>query len=298
MFGILLALVGGGGGGGQIGFPSSPGTGGGRNGVAPFTPPTFPQFDFAALVPILVAIGIGILLLMIVAIVLRFVCRGALIGLVHELEANQAAPTVSRGFRIGFSRFWSLLGIAILINLPLALFTLLLLGLAALPIIGALLSSGGRQGLEGIIAAGGITSLLILCCVIVILFAIYVVLYPIYEFMQRSCVVGNRGAMDSIREGFQVVRGNLGGVFVLYILAIAVGIAFGIVMIPLMLVLLAILVGAGFAAYFIANSLTTAIIVAAIVAIPIVLVSIFISGIYHAYVSTYWTEGYLAVTGK
>jgi hypothetical protein len=301
LFGILLALVGGGSGGGGSGFsfPSSPGTTGGREGTQqPFTPPTLPQVNFESLIPIFIAIGCGILLLIIVSIVLRFVCRGALIGLVSELESNQTSPAVGRGFRIGFSRFWSLLGIAFLINLPLALLTLLLLGLAALPIVGALLSSGGRQGLEGIIAAGGITSVLIFCCVILFLILLQFVIYPFYEFIQRACVVENRGVVDSIREGYRIVRQNLGGVLVLYVLGIAMGIAFGIVMFFVALVLFVVLFGAGFVAYLIANSITTAIIVAAIVGIPVFLILIFISGVYQAFVSTYWTEGYLGVAIK
>ncbi len=302
LFGILLALVGGGsgggGGGGQFGFPGSSGTTGGRGETRPFTLPTLPQFNVESLIPIFIAIGCGILLLIIVSIVLRFVCRGALIGLVSELESNQTAPAVRHGFRIGFSKFWSLLGIAFLINLPLALLTLLLLGLAALPIVGALLGSGGKQGLEGIIAAGGVTSILIFCCVILFLILLHFVIYPFYEFMQRACVVESRGVMDSIREGYRIVRKNLGGVLVLYILGIAIGIAFGIIMIPVVLVLFAILFGAGFAAYFVANSITTAIIVAAVVGIPVFLILIFVSGIYQAFVSTFWTEGYLAVPNK
>jgi hypothetical protein len=300
LFGILLALVGGGSGGGsaQFGFPSVPSTNDGRNGTVPFTPPTLPPIDLQGLVPVIIAIGCGILLLIVVAIVLRFVCRGALIGLVNELESNQTLPAAGHGFRIGFSKLWSLLGIALLINLPLALLSLLLLGLAALPIVGALISSGGRQGLEGIIAAGGIASLLVLCCVAFFLFLLQLVIYPFYEFMQRACVAGNRGAMDSIREGYGLVRKNLGGVFVFYILGIAIGIAFGILMIPVVLVLFVILFGAGVVAYFAANSITTAIVIGAIVAIPVFLILLFISGIYQAFVSTYWTEGYLAVANK
>ncbi len=296
LFGILLALFGGGGGGGG-GFPGVPGAEPKPNGGPPFKPPV-PSFDFNALVPILIAIGCIIVILALVGIVLRFVSRGALIGLVHELQANQTTPTIGRGFRIGFSRFWSLLAIAILINLPLLLFSLLLIGLAALPIVGALLSSAGRQGLEGIIAAAGITSVLIFCCVILFLVLLALVIQPFYEFMQRACVVGNHGAMDSIREGFRLVRANLGNVLVLYILAIAIGIGFGIVMIPIAIVLFAVLFGAAFGAYLIANSLTPAIVVAVVIAIPVVLILVFVSGLYRAFESTFWTEGYLAVANK
>ena len=291
LFGILLALFGGG--GGELRIPSIPTTGSGSNNVVP----TLPRFDFDSLVPILIAISCGIILLVIVAIVLQFVSRGALIGLVHEFERNQTAPTIKRGFHIGFGRFWSLLGVAIIVNLPLVLFTLLLLGVAALPFITALLSRPSIR-FDEIIALGGMSSLLLFICIVLFLVAVGLVIHPFYEFILRASVIENRGAMDSVRQGFRRVRSNLASVLVLYILAIAVGASFAIVMIPITLVMFAILIGAGVAVYLMANSITTAIIGAAIIGVPIFLIMLFIGGLYQAFASTFWTEAYLAVEKK
>lgn len=298
-FGVLLALFGGGSGsGGGGGFPGGGGSGksSGGNDFPSFTPP---QVDFNALVPIFIAIGCVILVLVILGFILRFVSRAAMIGLVNELEAKQTAPTMRRGFRIGFDHFWRLLGIAFVINLPLGLVALVLLGVAAVPFIGALTASGGgTRGFEDMLAIAGAGSVVLLCCMVLLLIAVAFVVRPIYEFIQRACVVDNRGAIASIREGFRIVRANLSKVLVLYLLVIAVGIGVGIAMIPIALILIAIPVIVGFVFYFAMNALTPALIAGAIISIPVLIALIFISGLVAAYESTVWTEGYLAVAEK
>lgn len=291
VFGILLALFGGSG-GSSFQFPGAPSDDVGRG-----TTPTLPNFNFEALIPLFIAIGCIIVILGILGLILRFVSRGALIGLVQELEQNQTTPTVRRGFSIGSARFWSLLGIAFLINLPLALCAILLLAFAAFPFLAALFTRPRFQPDE-ILAAGGIGSLVLLVCVILFLVLVALALKPIYEFIMRACVVEKSGAMDSIREGIRLVRANLGSVVVLYILAIAVGIGYGIAMIPITLVLIAIPLAIGYAIYFVANAATTAIIAGFIIALPFILFLLFLSGLYLAFESTLWTEGYLQVAKR
>jgi hypothetical protein len=84
---------------------------------------------------------------------------------------------------------------------------------------------------------------------------------------------------------------------VLYVLAIGIGIGFGLLMIPIVLILIAIPAGAGILVYLLANSLTSAIVAGAVLGIPMLLIMLFISGLYRAFESTLWTEGYLAVIG-
>lgn len=293
LFGILLALFGGGGGGGG-GFPTGAGGNSGNRGADSF-PNQFPQLtsiDWGAVSGIIAVVICVVLILAIVGIILRLISRGALVGLVDELESSQTTPSVGRGFRIGWSRLRSLLGIAILINLPLTLFGLILLALAALPVLGALTARGDLQ-FNQILAMGGMSSLLFLLCAILCLAGIGLVIKPIYEFIVRACVVGEHNAMDSIREGWRIVRLNLGSVVVLYILQIALGIGFGIAMIPVALILIGIPVVVGLVIYFLANAPMVAIIVGVIVGIPMVLILIWISGLYRAFETTMWTEGYL-----
>jgi hypothetical protein len=105
-----------------------------------------------------------------------------------------------------------------------------------------------------------------------------------------------RGVFDSIREGFRIVRANLGNVAVLYILLIGIGLGYGLLMIPVALVLIGIPVAAGFAVGIVANAVTPGVVAGIIVGIPILLILLFIAGLYETFRSTVWTEGYLAVT--
>ncbi len=299
IFGVLLALFGGGGGGGGGGnfsFPGNPGGGRGGNNV-----PTLPPAIADAL-PLIVAVLVCALILWIIGgIVLRLLSRAALIGLVQELEANQTVPTVGRGFSIGASHFWSLLGIALLINIPLAIFSIALTLLAALPFLVSLLgvlSRGGSEDFGALLLAGGLGSIVLFCCVILFLILLGLTVQLFYEFIVRTSVIKNRGVLDSIREGYRLVRTNLGSAIVLYILVIAIGIGYGIGMAIVALILLGIPIGLGILIYSIANSAGLAVLVGFIVGIPMLIILIFLSGLYRTFESTLWTQGYLAISAK
>jgi hypothetical protein len=300
LFGILLALFGGGSGnfsnvanfsnGGSSGRGGTGGTGG------------FPQISpglAQAIGVIILAVVCIALIWIILSIILRFVSRGALIGLVQELEANAATPTVRRGFSIGGSRFWQLLGIALTINIPLAIFSLALILVAALPVLASILPmlSAGQsfEQIGGVFIGGMLGSLLLICCAAIFLWAVALVVRPFYEFFVRECVIQKRGVFDSIRAGYRIVRANVGNVAVLYILIIGLGIGFGIAMLVVSLILIGIPVAIAVVVGITANSATPAIIAGAIVGIPMLLILLFISGLFQTFESTLWTEGYLAI---
>lgn len=297
LFGFLLALTGGGGPNANFNFGDL-GSGRGRGGNLPSLPPGSEQM-IAVIVAIVVCLAI---LWLVLSTVLKFVSRGALVGLVAELEASQTAPTVRRGFSIGADRFWPLFGIALLINIPLFIVSIVLLLVAAVPILTTLLpllsTAGGRapDQLVGLVIGGAFGSVLLFCCVILFLVLVQLVLRPFYEFFIRSCVIGRRGTLDAIREGYRLARANLGNTVILYILIIAIGIGFGLLMIPVALILIGIPVGAGFAIGAAANSALPGIVVGILLGIPMVLVLLFISALFQSFESTLWTEGYLTMT--
>lgn len=298
LFGFLLALFG----GGNFSFGNF-GGGGRDRGRGDFVPP-LPSVSDQMMQTILVIVGVIACIAVIwivLSIVLRLVSRGALIGLVQELEANQATPTVRRGFSIGLARFWSLLGIALLVNIPLFLFSFGVILVALLPMLTSLLPliSAGRRApgeLIGVALTGIFGSILLVCCAALVVLLVTLVVRPFYEFFVRACVIGKRGAVDAIREGYRIVRANLGNVAVLYILVIAIGIGFALVMIPVALVLIGIPAAAAIAAYWIANSIRAAIAVGAVLGIPMLLAMLFIAGLYQVFESTLWTEGYLTIS--
>ena len=299
LFGILLALFGGGGGSsGNLGNVADFGNGrGGTGGIggAPQLPTWFAQ----AVVTIIIALACIGIVWIVLAIILRFVSRGALIGLVQEFEANATTPTMGRGFSIGGSRFWQMLGIALTINIPLFIVSLALILLAALPALAAIipmLGAGRSAGEIGGMLVGAILgSILLFCCVGIFLWVVGLVIRPFYEFFLRECVIQKRGVFDSIREGYRTVRANVGNVAILYILIIGSGIGYGLVMFVVSLILIGIPVAIAIAIGVAAHSAIPAILVGVIIGIPMLLVILFISGLYQTFESTLWTEGYLAI---
>jgi hypothetical protein len=302
LFGFLLALFGGSGGGnfnpgsfGNGATSSSRGGNGDFGDVLPNLPSTFWQ-NIAVIIAVVVCV---VLILSVLGIIARFVSRGALIGLVQELETGGTTPTVRRGFSIGASRFWQLLGIAIIVNLPLTIFSFAVILLAALPLVLAIvpaLSRNPRSDAFAPLLAGGIIgSVAMICCAGLGLWVIAIIVRPFYEFIVRVCVVEKRGVFDSIREGFRLVRANLGNVVILYLLVIGIGIGFGILMIPVGLLLIGIPVGVAVVVGGVSNAIAPAIIAGVVVGIPFLLVLVFIGGLYHIFESTVWTEGYLAI---
>lgn len=301
LFGFLLALFGGEGGSsfnpGNFSGSGSSSTGGDRfrGDGFPSLPPNFAQY----ITVIIIAVACIVLIWFVLTILARFLSRGALIGLVQELEVDGTTPTVRRGFSIGSSRFWQLLGISIIINLPLMIFSFAVILLAVLPILVSvipMISRGSRDAAGGILAGGIVTSIAFLCCAVLCLMAISLVIRPFFEFIVRVCVVEKRGVIDSIRDGYRMVRANLGNVVILYLLVIGISIGFGILMIPVSLLLIGIPIGIGVVVYVLSNSIVPTLIVGGLIGIPFILGLIFISGLYHVFESTVWTEGYLTVT--
>lgn len=303
VFGVLLALF-----GGRsslnLNFPSS--SPNGVNWTFPGgTPPTFrnlPPISQQTIFLIIGVIACVVIVWIVLSIFLRLVSRAALIGGVQELEASGATPTVGRGFRVGVDRFWPLLGIALLINIPLFLISVVIILCAAAPLIVSLLpmlsSAQGRSPDEflGVFLSGLFSSIILICCASLLIFLMTVVITPFYEFMVRVCVTARRGTMESVLEGYRVARSNLGQVIVLYILVFAIGIGFGLLMIPVALVGFGLVAALGFGVYALANSAAAGVVAGLISAIPVLLVFLFFGGLYQVLESTLWTEGFLALT--
>ncbi len=304
LFGILLAIFGGESGNLSNGLNFR--GGGGSPGVLPPSQPLpgaglleFPQIPSNTIIAIIAVVACIVLILLLLSIILRFVSRAALIGLVQELEAEQTAPTVRRGFNIGFDRFWSLLGIALWVNIPLFLISLVLILLAAAPLLASLipLIQAGRTPEQafGPAIAGVMSSVVLICCVALLLILVGLVIQPFYQFFMRACVIGRRGALDSIREGYRLVRANLGNVILLYVVLIGLAIAYALIVVVLAFIMLAIVAGVSIAVGVAAQSSTPGIIVGLVLGIPLLILFLVIAGLYQVFDSTMWTEGYLAL---
>jgi len=236
VFGVILALTtgnaggGGGNGGGGPGYRF-----GGEDFLGPGGELPIPEIP-AQVVSILIAVGVVlacvIVLLSIAALVARYVAETALIRMVDDHEETAEKRSVRQGFRIGWSRTaLRLFLIDLLIVLPLALVSILLFLLAFAPLL-LWTTENTVAGVVGTVATIGLFFLILFLVIIVA-----AVVSLLMHFFRRACALEELGVIESLRQGYEIVRRHLKDVVIMWLIMIGVGLALIIVMIPVMLLL-------------------------------------------------------------
>ncbi len=305
VFGILLALFtarnsgngGGGGGGGGGGSSSLPNPGQ----LAHLASLRFTEATAqltAAEWAIIAAVVVFGLLIVIAGAILRYVSETALIRMVDRHETSGERVTVGQGFRLGWSRAALRLFLIDLLIFVVGLLVFLLLGLiAAAPLLTWLSSNQGLRMVGGTIAiAFGILVFLLLILVVI-------VVSLLLQYIRRACVLEDRGVIESIHRGIEVLRGRLGDNIIMGLIVFALTLAITLVFIPIAIAL--ILVGAvvgglpGLLVGWIASLLLhgNAWIAGLVIGLPIFLVVVglpllFVGGLFETYKSTAWTLTY------
>lgn len=301
VFGFLFALA-----GGQSGLRlfngSGSGSGGGNNnpstGSGQFPNFHWPSIDWGAVVGVIVLVVLVLLLLGLVALVVRYLAETALMAGVDEIETTGAGLTVRRGFRLGWSRqalklFLTDLGI----YLPLFLVSVVLVGVAALPLL-FWFTHVVPLGVLASIITGALELLVILSLAVVSL-----ALSLLMPYIRRRVVLHNQGVLAAVRQSVQLARATLVDTGLLWLLLTALRIVWSLVMIPLVIVvvLVALVVGgipAGLI-YLVSQSwIVPAIVGGALFLLVLVPITAFVEGLFEAYVSTVWTLAYREVVGK
>jgi hypothetical protein len=303
IFGMLLALTTGGGGGNGGGGNGGSSNGGqpGFNGQNPFT--GFPHITpaiYNALIGVTIGLVCIILILSVAAAFARYVSETALIRMVDEHEKSGEKLTVRQGFKLGWSRAaWKMFLMDLLVGLSFMVAFILLLAVAAMPLLVWLTKSSPLQILGSVIA-GGLMLLVIFAAVIVGLAISLVML-----FAKRAVALEeDLGVRASIRRGYEMVKGRLSDVFLMGVIMFGVGLLWALVSIPIILALVAaaalfgglpaLLVGMVVGLF---TSGATPWIVAAIVGIPLFLIAFIIPGTLiggwlKVFFSTAWTLTY------
>lgn len=300
LFGILLAIVSGGG-----GFNGGGGGGGGGGDGGFGGGPSIPPEAIPIIMGVVLAIcALAIVLALIFAIV-RYVAETALIGMVNEIEET-GDTSIRSGFRHGWSRSaWRLFLMDLVIGIPVVIAALVLMAFAASPLM-LLFIDNTVARVIGIVGAVGLFLIWILLMIVV---AAAVSLLK--EIARRQCVLGDKGVLDSIGDGYWMIRRNLDDVGVMWLITIGVGIAWGIVMIPVVLILLALFLAIGavlaggpaLLLYAITQAEALAVVTAVAIAIPVFLLVfvaplIFLQGLYLTFRSSTWTLTYREVWAK
>lgn len=293
IFGFLLALCGGSGsGGGNFNFPSG-GSGDGDFGDLEGLSSSVPEIDPNLIITIVVAVICLILLLTIISVVVQYVTRTALIGMVRQVE-DTAAVTIRDGWRFGWSkRAWRIFLLNLLVGLPLFILTLGLILMALSPLLLLILDETASTVLAAVLT--------IFSCLLVgvLLLIINVIVAPIQELAWRRIALTERGVINSLREVVALVRHRLKDVAIIWLLMLGVGFAWGIVslivVLPVSLIVAALLGGipAGLV-YLISQSGWAAL----IAGVPLALLALILlgsaaTGLFLIYQSSVWTLTYL-----
>jgi len=282
IFGMLLALTTGSGSGNGGSSSSSPDTNPPDiNWQNPFG--ELPHFSTEVInMWIGIAIGLAclILILIVAGNIARYVAETALIRMVDEHEKDGEQLTIRQGFRLGWSRAaWKMFLMDLLVGLSFMAAFLLLLAIAALPLLVWLSKNTPLQVLGTVISCGLI--LLLVFAAIVAALAVSLILI----FARRVCALENLGARASLRRGYEMVKQRPGEVILMGVIMFGIGLLWVLVTIPVILaVIIAAALIAGLPALLIGSIVGfftqgyTPWIVAAIVGAPIFLVAVIIPG--------------------
>ncbi len=295
ILGFLWALVGGGSGGGSS-F-GSPGRGN-ANWKPDQNPFTNFGFDPMAMLPWII-LGCGLLLILGIAFTtLRYVLQAGIYRTLRRLSETGEPPSVRGAFRDGWHRrTWRLFLQDLVVGIPLVFGAILLLALAASPLL-LLTAQAEWVKAIGVVSAVG----LILAWVFLLVFVIMAI-DILKQFWWRAAVLSDLPTFDAIRAGWRLVRGQLKDIIIMWLLMLGAGFLFAILMIPVVLVLGAITAAvAGLPGYMIyeatRNWLPTLIWAIPVVIILLVLPLTFIHGLYLIFKTEVWNQVFAEVSSK
>jgi hypothetical protein len=272
LFGFLLSLF----------------SGGGGTGSSQGVQRTFGAGDRLTMPSIFVIVVLAlffVLFFVVLGIVVRYLSLGALIGMVREAEKT-GETSVGSGWRMGWSRFLPLFGIDLVVGIPAAIVSMVLIGIGLSPL---LLLLAEQEAVA--IGAIGLTVFLMLL-VIGFLIVMGLVLSVLGELARRQCVMEETGVFDSIRAGYRIGRENLRHVAIIWVMLFGVSLAYGITMAALAIIGIGVAVVPAAALLAITETVGASLLVGLLLAIPGILILSVLGGVYEVFRSAVWTLFY------
>ncbi|MFQ6015234.1 MAG: hypothetical protein ACE5NP_07310 [Anaerolineae bacterium] len=225
----------------------------------------------------------------IVGLVTTFLSRVALISMVNDV-AQVGTTTIPDGFRHGLSvRTLRVFLISLIIGIPLTILIIVLILFSLSPLLLLLVDNTVVRTL----AVMGTVVLLLFSIGLAILMGAVASL--LREFIDRQCVIADKGVLDSIGAGLRMVWQNLGSVAVLWLLIFGIGLGWGLITMVLLLGLGAVISVVSLVAHLALRTTPGAIGLVIILGLVTVVLMAFINGLMEVFRSTVWTLTYLEV---
>jgi hypothetical protein len=236
------------------------------------------QLQRPEVVAIIITVVCVLLLIGLALFVLSVIGRGGLIGgirLVDDRMDTGGKITFSEAWRVGIRYFWRLLGLTLLLVVPAILFGLLVAALVLLTL-----------------GFAALCVLPLLCVFIILMIPLSIVV----ALAQFGVVLEDKGVIDSLRRGWEVLKTNLANIILLGLITVVIGFVIGFV---LALPLIAIVIPAAFAFAFNPREPNMPVLLGAGLAflcyLPILWV---INSVLTTWIYSVWTLAYRQFTGN
>jgi hypothetical protein len=293
VLGVFAGITGGGGAGGGGGnsfrglsspAPSSSGQ------SPPFNPDTFRTLAERWL-PMIVA---GAALLVVIGIAFAIVsigARGGLIWAVNEIEEGRR-PKLGHAWDAGFSRFWSLFALGLMIQLPIVVAALALGAAILVPIVGPLLRGATPHPAAVLVPiCGG------LAIGVPVLLVAGLILGIMYITGIRFIMLEGAGAVHAVGESWRAFRARFADHAVMYLINLGLNIAAGFALaIPIVIITFAMVVPAAVAGA--SGHWGSLAVVIAVLALLLIVLGFAYAAIWGTFTSALWTIFYRRLTGR
>jgi hypothetical protein len=241
-------------------------------------------------IPVLIAVGLFMILIGLLIWVLSIAARGSLIWAVNELEEGRR-PSLGAAWGQGFSRFWSIFGLGLLLQLPVVLAVVLLAFAIGMPIVLAI-THGGPGAAAAIVPVCG--SLAIGIPLVIVLGFVLGIMYVIGL---RRIVLDGVGAIQSAGDAWRTFRHRFKDTALMWIINWGLNIAAGLVIaIPIVILTLVFLVPAIFAG--VGGSWGAFVAIAGVWFFVVIVISLLYTAIWGTFTSALWTILYRRLTGR
>jgi len=290
--GITGGSSGGGGSGGGNGSSWRQSFGSGRGGSGTGMPdfgsvlPTIQQWlPFILIVTfLLVVMGIAFAIIGIGA-------RGGLVWAVNEIEEGRS-PRLGEAWNAGFSRFWSIFGLGLLLQLPLVVAGLILAAAVLVPIFGPL--ARGEDFNPALVLGP-------MCGVLAIGVPVLIIAGLVFSIMYitgvRFIMLNSMRTMQAAGESWRAFRARFGDHALMYIISLLLSFVAGLALaIPIVVIALSTIIPAVVAATRENWSLLGGMV--ALFAGLVFLVSLAFTAVWGTFTSAMWTIFFRRLTGR
>ena len=285
----VFAGVSGPGGGGGFSFPSgSSGSSSSGNSVSRDFESFFSHAD--RWIPIVVALLLLWILLAIAWTVVSVAARGGLIWAVDAIEEGYAVR-LGQAWKAGFSRFWSMLGLSLLIRIPLLILALIVGAGIAIPLVLAItrptaFSAGAIAPICGTLVIG-VPALIVAAFVLGIM----------QVLAQRSIMLEGRHAIDAAGASWHMFRARFKDTALMWLISWGLSIAAGIVMaIPIVILTFAVAIPAVMSG--VVGNWGLAIAIGSLGFVILIGLSLFFEAVWGTFTSALWTIFFRRLVGR